>query len=92
MTEVTEEAEQDEKTDVTVGWVASWFMGVVFLLVTLSYLLTFDILPMVFSIVAALITLPPLRARVGDVLSIRLSRWMIILSDGALMVLAGATM
>ena len=42
MTEVTEEAEQDEKTDVTVGWVASWFMGVVFLLVTLSYLLTFD--------------------------------------------------
>ena len=89
--QVTDGVEQ-EKRDITVSGIASWFFGIVFALMAFSYLMVLSVIPFGTSLVAATITLPPARRRVENAANVKLSRWVIVFGSVFLMIVAGASM
>ena len=90
-TQVTDEVEQ-EKRNITVGGIASWFFGIVFALIALSYVMSLNPIAFGASLVAAVVTFPPARRRVEDAGTVKLSRWVIVGTSIILMIVAGASM
>ena len=89
--QVTDEVEQ-EKRDITVSGIASWFFGIVFALIALSYVMSLNPIAFGASLVATVITLPPARHRIEDAGNVKLSRWVVVGSSMLLMIVAGASM
>jgi len=86
------EQTENEPRIITVGSIASWFFGIVFALVALSYVMSLNPIAFGASFVATVITLPPARRRVESAGNVRLSRWVIVGTSIVLMIVAGASM